>query len=526
MTAPPPSRLRALGDGATILLASALGLVVEIVAGRLLAPHVGMSLHTWTAIIAVVLGGFSLGHWWGGRLAGPGCDRRVGHRRLALLLAGSAAATLVAVPALRLAAPLLGSEGVHPLAAILGLALAAFFAPSLLVGAVSPIVTKLAVEEAPPGRVGPVLGRLFALSALGAIAGTLAAGFLFVAWIGSVGTMLACAALYGLLAAGHAGAAVALARRRAAGLRLGAAAALAALLLPAGAARLSPFASPCDRESAYFCIRVVDLAEAVGQPARLMVLDHLAHGVNVRDDPTLLVQPYLHLVDELMAARGLPERPAAFFLGGGAFTLPRAWAADHPEGRFLVAELDPVVVETARRDFWLGDSPALTVRAADGRAALQALPEGPHFDLILADAFHDIAMPVHLATREWHRAVRARLAPGGAYVANVMEDKREPRFLLALARTLALDFPVVEVWVEMAEAPGRRVTYLLLASDTPSPVARLAARRGPERGWARLPPGFVAARIAASGVPVLTDDYAPVDRLMAHLILSREGSGR
>lgn len=512
--------VRSSGDALTILLTAALGLVVEIVAGRLLAPYVGMSLYSWTAIIAVVLGGFSLGHWWGGRLAGPGCDRPTGHRRLAWLLAGCAAAALMAVPALRLAAVWLSGEGVPPLAAVVGLAAAAFFAPSLLVGTVSPIITKLAVEEAAPEQVGPVLGRMFALSALGAIAGTLAAGFLFVAWIGSVGTILACAALYGLLAAGHAAAA---ARGRA---PVAAVAVIGALLVPLGATRLPVFAAGCDTESAYFCIRAVDAAEVVGQPARLMVLDHLAHGVNVRDDPTLLAQPYLHLVDELVARRGLPAKPRAFFVGGGAFTLPRAWAADHPSGHFTVAELDPAVAAAARRDFWLGDSPSLTVVTADGRAAMQAVPKGPRFDLVLADAFHDLAMPVHLVTREWHRAVRARLVPGGAYVANVMEDKRQPRFLMALAGTLALDFPVVEVWVEMAEAPGRRVTYLVLASDTPTPVGRLASRRGPERGWARLPPEFVAARITAADVPVLTDDYAPVDRLMAHLLLSTEGSGR
>ena len=48
---------------------SAASLVVEIVAGRLLAPHVGMSLYTWTSVIAVVLAGFSAGHWLGGRFA-------------------------------------------------------------------------------------------------------------------------------------------------------------------------------------------------------------------------------------------------------------------------------------------------------------------------------------------------------------------------------------------------------------------------------------------------------------------------
>ena len=48
---------------------AAASLVVEIVAGRMLAPYVGMSLYTWTSVIAVVLAGFSAGHWAGGRLA-------------------------------------------------------------------------------------------------------------------------------------------------------------------------------------------------------------------------------------------------------------------------------------------------------------------------------------------------------------------------------------------------------------------------------------------------------------------------
>ncbi|WP_170979493.1 fused MFS/spermidine synthase [Roseomonas sp. HF4] len=511
--------MRAILDATTILFASALGLVVEIVAGRLLAPYVGMSVHTWTAVIAVVLGGFSIGHWWGGRLAGPECDRARGHARLSWILAGCAAASLVAVPALRLAAPFLDAEGVSPLLAMLGFALAGFLAPSLLVGAVSPIVTKLAVEEAAPGQVGRVLGRLFAISALGAIGGTLAAGFVFLAWIGSSGTMLACAGCYAALAALHAAAGA----RRAAALGLAA----AAVAVPAGALALPAYGRFCDVESAYACLRVVDAEPMIGRPARLLVLDHLAHGMNLRDEPTTLVQPYLHLADELMVARGLPEAPAAFFAGGGAFTLPRAWAAEHPRAALTVAEIDPAIAALARRDFWLRDGPALRVVARDARVALQATPPGPRFDLVFADAFQDLAMPVHLVTREWHRAVRDRLNPGGAYLVNVMEDRRAPRFLLALARTLAEDFAVVEIWVEATAQPaGRRITYLVLASGTPSPAPRITARRGPERHWARLPPDYVASRWRAADVPVLTDDFAPVDRLMSHLILSPEASGR
>src|SRR6266511_2704673 len=44
-------------------------LVLEIVAGRLLAPAIGVSLYTWTTVIGVVLAGVAVGNYAGGRVA-------------------------------------------------------------------------------------------------------------------------------------------------------------------------------------------------------------------------------------------------------------------------------------------------------------------------------------------------------------------------------------------------------------------------------------------------------------------------
>src|SRR4051794_18419990 len=69
-------------------------LVLELVAGRILAPTVGVSLYTWTAVIGVVLAGISLGSWVGGKIA----DRRPGRSVLSLqFLLGAAASALVLV---------------------------------------------------------------------------------------------------------------------------------------------------------------------------------------------------------------------------------------------------------------------------------------------------------------------------------------------------------------------------------------------------------------------------------------------
>ena len=52
-----------------VFTASACTLIIEIVAGRILAPTIGVSLYTWTSIIGIVLAGISLGNYLGGRLA-------------------------------------------------------------------------------------------------------------------------------------------------------------------------------------------------------------------------------------------------------------------------------------------------------------------------------------------------------------------------------------------------------------------------------------------------------------------------
>ena len=59
-------------------------MVLELVAGRMVAAYVGVSLYTWTTIIGVILAGMSLGNYIGGRRA----DRRASYGLLSLFLPG------------------------------------------------------------------------------------------------------------------------------------------------------------------------------------------------------------------------------------------------------------------------------------------------------------------------------------------------------------------------------------------------------------------------------------------------------
>jgi MFS family permease len=160
-----------------VFVSSACIMILELVAGRIIAPYVGVSLYTWTGIIGVVLAGISLGNFLGGFLA----DRRASLRLLGtiFLLAGASSLGILAVDLLGQRAP-----GRLPIVLeILALTAALFLLPSVLLGTISPIVAKLAVQDLE--RTGRTVGRIYAAGSVGSIAGTFATGFLLISWFGT-----------------------------------------------------------------------------------------------------------------------------------------------------------------------------------------------------------------------------------------------------------------------------------------------------------------------------------------------------
>lgn len=483
-------------------LVSAASLVVEIVAGRMLAPYVGMSLYTWTSVIAVVLAGFSAGHWAGGRIAGA--DRPRALRQTGLAMAAAAVSTGLAVFLLRGSAGPVLQTFASPIAAIVTLTAAAFFLPSFFAGIPAPVLAHLSVTGSPE-RAGQALGAMFAAGAIGAIAGTLAAGFLFISWLGSIATLIVISVLYAAVAATLL---VLSGRTGASGFAV-----LALGLAAAG----SGFGAvdPCTRESDYFCIRVEDTAPDAPGTVRLMALDHLVHGISARDDPRTMYTLHAAMLDRLARLR-MADRTArgvrfdAFFIGGGTYSMPRAWAADGI-ANVTVAEIDPAVTAAATDHFWFDPATARVV-TADARAALARDPA--RHDVIVGDAFTDIAIPPHLVTAEFFALVRARLKPDGVYVMNVIDHLDRLDTLGAIMATLKTAFPVVEAWTETGGGDSLRRVFILLAGETGSGGDRFAGR-GPDPFEAvRLTDGELARLMHSRDGLMLTDDYTPIDRLM------------
>ena len=489
-----------VGIQATVAAAS---LVVEIVAGRMLAPYVGMSLYTWTSIIAVVLAGFSAGHWVGGRMAEWPAPRALAANGWAMILA--ALTTAGAVFLLRAVAGPVITVLDEPVSAIVVLTFLVFFLPSFFAGIPAPILSQIAVDRH-PDHSGRALGAMFAAGAWGAIIGTLAAGFVFISWLGSIGTLVVVTVVYiavGLYSLVEA-------RGARAWVVQGALGSLVPLLL-AGAALTSP--DPCTRESDYFCIRVVDASPDANTPVALMVLDHLVHGISDGQDPTAMLTPHGMMQDGLARMR-MDGRASwdAFIIGGGTYTVPRGWAAMDEPVNVTVAEVDPVVTEVAVNDFWFDPATARVVHA-DARIVLAR--EQTRYDLILGDAFTDIAAPPHLITREFFQLAKDRMNDDGTYMMTIIDHIDRLDVLASLVVTAREVFDVVEIWADPSHdlSQDRRV-FMMVAGSTPSAVTQITHAGPAPRRAVRVAARAIEDIVQTRRAIVLTDDFAPIDRLL------------
>ena len=160
--------------GLIVFGASAAVLTLEILAVRLLAPYLGITIEVTTGVIGTVLAGIALGTWLGGRLADAVDPRRL----LGPILTVGGVLALAVIPMVSLAADAGLGSGPQ---AILVYAATAFFLPAAVLSAASPTVVKLQLRHL--AETGSVVGRYSAIGTSGAIAGSFVTGFVLVSAI-------------------------------------------------------------------------------------------------------------------------------------------------------------------------------------------------------------------------------------------------------------------------------------------------------------------------------------------------------
>lgn len=493
--------------------------MLEILAGRLMAPYVGVSLETFTGVIGTILAAIAVGSWIGGILA----DRRDPSRLIGpTFMLGGVLALLAPTLTAGFGSALQGQGAV----AVVILTLFGFFAPAAVLSAVTPLVVKLRLQSLE--HTGEVVGSFSAVGTAGALFGTFVTGFVLLATLPTrpivlvVGLLLVTLGMGLTLRARPHGAAGDTEDdeddeddddhddRPAGGRDIGPAAAgagLAALLLLVSV-------GPCEWETTYSCVNVV--VDDDNPSGRTLRLDLLSHSYVDLDDPLHLrfryIRDFVSAIDAVA-----PEGPLQTLgVGGGGFTMPRYLAAARPGSTNVVFEIDDALVDIGRTELGLDLAAAnLTVVAEDARVALPRYLEGkpPPFDVVVGDAFGGMSVPWHLTTLEFLTLLKSSMAADGVYVMNVIDygDRTFARAEIVTLRQLFASVVVV--------APQRYVTgdgggnFVIVASDATIDPAAIEANL---EVWASESTVHYGQQLDdfVADAHLLTDDFAPVDTMM------------
>ncbi len=489
------------GSGAVLM-------ALEVLGSRVMAPHFGSSVYVWGSLISVIMAALSLGYYLGGMLA----DARPRYSTLAFtLLAAGALTALIPVYGEQIAGAL---SGWGPRAGTLTAAMAIFFPPTVLMGMVSPLGMRMGVSSMQ--QLGQSAGRLNAVSTGGSIAGTLVTTFFLIPLAGTKQLIATLAAALIVLAAIP----FFMERKRS----WGAAAAVGGLLLalwgPTGVlgsvemSPVGPLRTIYAEESAYHNIRVMD-----GSGGRYLRFDKSWQtGMNL-DDPYTSPLPYPDYFHLAMAQNPDIREVLVVGLGGGA--APKRFWHDYPAVKVDVVELDPAVIDVARRYFAVPEDDRLKLHVGDGRRFLETSTK--RYDLIIVDAYYSDSIPFHLTTREFMQAVKQHLRPNGVVALNLIGsiEGEHSQFFRAMYKTTAESFPtryIVPVDWDRNPSTTEPRNIILFASDAPQ-LDKPAFTRAVQNVRSTLPLGAMASglytgAIKTDDVAVLTDDHAPVDNMI------------
>ena len=471
----------------------------EISAARLMAPFFGASTIVWANTIGVVLVALSVGYWYGGKLG----DRYPSVRALCLVVMGAAVlfaiVPLVARPFFDLSVGALDEIEAGAFAGSLFAVLFLVAIPVGLAGTCAPWAIRLAVSDVE--SAGAVAGRLYAISTVGSLAGTMLSALVLIPLIGTQRTFLSFALLLALVAAAGLGwrfvaFPVALA---------------AAFALPVGTVKATDAGTVLyEGESEQQYIRVI---EDEGGERDLELNEGQAVHSTYRPDSYLTADYWdSFLVLPFTALDRPPERIA--ILGNAAGTIARGYGHYWPETVVDGVEIDPKLTEIGNRYFDMASNENLTTYADDARPWLRRSEGG--YEMIVVDAYRQPYIPFYLATKEFFELVRDRLAPGGIVVVNVGHPEDNDEFERVLGRTMADVFPTV------LRDPAEQTNTLMLGTEGGASAERLdrASRTLLSGDLAELA-RFDAARLAPPlpGGEVYTDDRAPVEWLIDRTIL-------
>ncbi len=478
-----------------VFICGAAVMILEMVGSRMMAPYLGTSIIVWTSLIGIILGFLSLGYWLGGKLA----DIKPSYRIFSLVILLSSLFVLLMIfiqaPILELIQSLFSNIYLGTVFSALFL----FAIPSTLLGIVSPYAARLKIKSL--DRSGEAVGSLYALSTLGSIVGTFAAGFVLIPFMGTVKILyfISISLLVSSLLAysGHL-------------LKFKIAAIVSILIF--SFFPYSQFGNKviADIDSKYSRILLKkDTHGKTQEPILKLSIDPFGDQSAMFLDEKKrgeLVFKYSEFYD--LADYFRKDLDHSLLLGGAAYSYPKHYLKTYPDSKLDVVEIDPEMTRIAKKYFHLQESPRLNIYHQDGRVFLNNTDQ--KYDAIFVDAYSSsLSAPYQLTTQEAVAEMYEHLNDNGVVLANVISSisGKMGKFLRAEYWTYKSVFPQVYLFPVDNKNRGdifQNIVIMAIKSDRKLDLdtSNPKFREYLDHLWQKR---------VEKDVPIMTDEHAPAE---------------
>jgi spermidine synthase len=499
----------------TVFLCGAIVMVFELVGSRVLGPYYGTSIFVWTGLIGIILGSLSLGYYLGGMFA----DKKATMKILSLIIFLSAVflgITILFKEVLLTTLPVsLPDNRVSSIVA----AIILFSPTSILLGMVTPYAVKLKISDLK--TTGRIVGNLSALSTAGSITGTFLAGFYLIPTFGTNALLIFLVVTLVLMS-------IALFLKQMIKVKAAFLVIMLCSFLMMNDAKLALEKNGIfDFDTAYNRIWISDYKDSVSNmDIRRMGINNENHSAMYLQSEELVNEytKYYHLVRHFF-----PEFKTALMFGGAGYSFPKDFLKQYPQGNIDVIEIDPQTTALAKKYFNLKDDPRLNIYHEDGRVYLNTTQK--KYDVIFGDAFGSrYSVPYQLSTKEAVQKKFDILNENGLVILNIISslEGEKGQFLRAEYATYKSIFPQTYLFPVLHYQDGNPSSNDSASSGGNGDVVQnimLVALKS------QTQPTFISTDLQLNeylqhfwqkeipnDVPILTDDYAPVDYYINKLL--------
>lgn len=389
----------------TTFIAGATGMIVELVASRILSPYLGSSNLIWTCIIGMMLAFMSIGYFIGGKIS----DKYPKMNLLSLFIL-DASIFISIIPLIEVYAiePLSKKNISLPIIAIICSTIT-FGIPSLLLATASPFAVKL--KEKDEKKIGQVSGKMSAISTIGSIFGTFLAGFILIPKLGVKNIILMIVVILNILS---------FILQEEKNIKYIIKSIIILLILVAVVLLGKKLFYQkyqdmiLDTDSEYSRIWIRKLVNDSGKEYNTLEVDLGLE--SIASNEKKLTSEYLKYYDLFDYYQENTDN--VLLIGGAAYTYPSYYLENFKEKKIDVVEIDPKMTELAQKYFNLDiNNSNLTIYHEDGRRFLNT--SNNKYDCILVDAFKGLNVPFQLTTVEALENEKRLLNDDGIIISNI-----------------------------------------------------------------------------------------------------------